>query len=229
MSDYGRYCPVTLASDIVGDRWTLLLLRELLHGSTRFNDLARGLPGISRSLLVQRLRHLERRGIVELWPSSTGRGNEYHLTPAGKDLDGVIAALGQWAVEWMFDELAPTEIDAGTLMWWMHLRVDPQELPAARVVLQFDHTAPVRQSLWIVLDRDGASVCTTHPGADPDVVVTATTQALAAVFDGRTTWGEALACGDASVEGPRTLARAVPRWFLSSPFGELTRERATRA
>ena len=86
MPDYGHFCPVALGSEVLADRWTPLILRELVLGNTRFNDITRGLPGISRSLLVQRLRHLERRGVVETWPSSTGRGNEYHLTPAGRDL-----------------------------------------------------------------------------------------------------------------------------------------------
>src|SRR5690606_3089197 len=120
MADYGRYCPISLGSEVVADRWTPLILRELFLGNTRFNDIARGLPGISRSLLVQRLRHLERMGVVELWPSRAGRGNEYHLTPAGQGLEPVIDALGHWAVEWMFEELDPTDVDAVNLLWWMH-------------------------------------------------------------------------------------------------------------
>ena len=156
MPDYGRFCPVALGSEVLADRWTPLILRELILGNTRFNDIARGLPGISRSLLVQRLRHLERKGVVELWPSPTGRGNEYHLTPAGKDLEAVVDALGRWAVEWLFDELDPHEVDAVTLTWWMHRRVDEERLPPGRVVIEFDHTAPKRLAIWIVLDRGEA-------------------------------------------------------------------------
>src|SRR3954467_9438878 len=101
MSDYTRYCPISMGSDVIADRWTPLIVRELVLGNTRFNDIARGLPGISRSLLTARLRHLEKRGVVERWSS------EYHLTPAGRDLEKIIDAFGRWAVEWLFDELYP--------------------------------------------------------------------------------------------------------------------------
>jgi DNA-binding HxlR family transcriptional regulator len=91
MPDYGRYCPVAMSSEVLADRWTPLIVRELLLGNTRFNDIARGLPGVSRTLLAQRLRHLERRGVLETWPSPTGRGSEYHLTPAGARGDIAVA------------------------------------------------------------------------------------------------------------------------------------------
>src|SRR6186713_2081546 len=128
MGDYNRYCPVSMGTDVFADRWTPLIVRELVLGNTRFNDIARGLPGISRTLLVQRLRHLERKGVIEVWPASSGRGNEYRLTPAGKDLHGVIDALGRWAIEWLFDDLRPHEVDVVTLSWWMHRRVDVERL-----------------------------------------------------------------------------------------------------
>lgn len=109
MPDYRRFCPIALATDVIADRWTPLILRELI-GSTRFNDIERGLPGISRSLLTQRLGHLERKGVVERWPSPAGHGYEYHLTPAGKDLEDVVVAMGRWAVHWLFTDLAPHEV-----------------------------------------------------------------------------------------------------------------------
>lgn len=229
MPDYGRFCPVSMASEVIADRWTPLILRELVLGNTRFNDIARGLPGISRSLLVQRLRHLERKGVVELWPSPTGRGSEYHLTPAGKDLEPVVMALGRWAIEWMFDELHPEEIDPVNLVWWMHRRVDAVRLPPRRVVIELSFTEPTRQVIWMVLDRGEASVCVQHPGFDPDLVVSTTTAALSQVFNGYQTWSKALAVGAISVEGPTTLARALPRWFLWSPFADDTRRRLARA
>ena len=99
MPDYGRFCPVALATDVLADRWTPMIVRELVLGNTRFNDIARGLPGISRTLLSQRLRHLEKKGVVERWPIPGGQGSEYHLTPAGKDLERVIDALGRWAID----------------------------------------------------------------------------------------------------------------------------------
>ena len=229
MPDYGRFCPIALASDVLADRWTPLIVRELVLGNTRFNDIARGLPGISRSLLTQRLRHLVRKGVLASWPLPNGRGNEYHLTPAGKDLFTVIDAMGRWAVEWLFDELQPHDVDAITLTWWMHRRVDVERLPPDRIVIQFDHTAPTRLAVWMVLDRGEASVCVQHPGTEPDLVVTTTTPALAEVFQGYDTWAGALAVDAIRVDGPPRLARSLPSWFLWSPFVEATRLRAAGA
>jgi DNA-binding HxlR family transcriptional regulator len=221
--DYGRFCPVSLASDVLADRWTLLIVRELVLGNTRFNDIARGLPGISRSLLAQRLRHLERKGVIELWPSPTGKGHEYHLTAAGKDLEGVVVAVGRWAVEWLLDEAQPHDVDPVQLTWWMHRRMDEEVLPQDRVVVQFDHTAPERKSVWIVVDRGEPSVCMQHPGFEPDVIVTTTTPALAEVFQGYTTWADAVRGGALRIDGPPRLVRALPEWFLWSPFADVTR------
>ncbi|MCI3949907.1 MAG: transcriptional regulator, HxlR family [Acidimicrobiales bacterium] len=221
--DYGRFCPVSLASDVLADRWTLLVVRELVLGNTRFNDIARGLPGISRSLLVQRLRHLERKGVIELWPSPTGKGNEYHLTPAGKDLEDVVVAVGRWAVAWLLEDEDPHEVEPVQLTWWMHRRMDEEQLPAGRVVIQFDFTAPERKAVWIVVDRGEASVCVHHPGFEPDLVVTTTTPALAEVFQGFATWSAAVADGAIRVDGPPRLVRSLPRWFLWSPFADVTR------
>lgn len=229
MPDYGRFCPVALGSEVLADRWTPLILRELILGNTRFNDIARGLPGISRSLLVQRLRHLERSGVVVLWPSPTGRGNEYHLTPAGRDLEPVVEALGRWAVQWLFDDLRPTEVEAVNLMWWMHRRIDSTCLPPGRVVIQFDHTAPKRQAFWMVLDRGEASICLQHPGFDPDVLVTTTTPALAEVFAGYQSWAHAVATEAIHLDGPPALVKALPRWFLWSPFADDIRTRSAGA
>lgn len=226
MGDYGKFCPVALGSEVLADRWTPLIVRELILGNTRFNDIARGLPGISRSLLVQRLKHLERKGVIEVWPSPHGRGNEYRLTQAGQDLEPVLMALGRWSVHWLYHELNHRDVDPVTLMWWMHRRIDDDRLPPGRVVIQFDHTGPKRVSIWLVLDRGVASVCVQHPGFDVDLVVTATTPTLAAVFEGLNTWRQAVADGSIRVDGPPMLARSIPRWFLWSPFAAATRSRA---
>lgn len=228
MSHYGAFCPVQLAAEVVADRWTPLIIRELVLGNTRFNDIARAMPGISRSLLVQRLRHLERKGVLQTWPSPAGRGNEYHLTPAGKDLERVIDSLGRWAVEWLFEDLRPHDVQPRTLMWWMHRRVDPTRFPPMRTVLEFRHTAPSPQTIWLVLDHGEASVCWQHPGFAVDVVAAASTPTFADVFQGYCTWAEAVAAGRLTVSGPRRLVSTLPRWFLWSPWAHVTRERAHR-
>lgn len=227
--DYGRFCPVSLASEVLADRWTPLIVRELVLGNTRFNDIARCLPGISRSLLVQRLRHLERKGVIEMWPSPTGRGSEYHLTAAGKDLEPVIDALGRWAIEWLFDDLHPEEVDPVTLTWWMHRRINREDLPSGRVVIEFDYTAPERRTLWMVLDRGEASVCIQHPGFDSDVIVKTTTPALAEVFQGYDSWNHAVSTKTIRIDGMPRLVRSFPQWFLWSPFVDATRRRVASA
>ena len=183
-----RYCPVAMASEVMADRWTPLIVRELVLGNTRFNDIARALPGISRSLLVQRLRHLERNGVLETWPSPTGHGSEYYLTPAGRDLERVIDSLGRWAIEWLFDDMEPHEVEPTTLMWWMHRRVDPDLFPPRRVVIEWRHTAPAPETIWFVLEHGAVSVCTQHPGFEVDLVVTMATADLADVFQGYCRW-----------------------------------------
>lgn len=146
-------------------------------------------------LLAQRLRHLERRGVLLTLPSPAGRGSEYHLTPAGRDLQPVLEAMGRWAVEWLYDEF-DDEVDAVTLMWWMHRLVDRDGLPHGRVVVKFRHTAPEVVSIWLVLDRGEPSVCLQHPGADSDLVVTTATSSLARVFSGADRWASAVGRGD---------------------------------
>lgn len=224
---YGRFCPVSMSSEVLADRWTPLIIRELVLGNTRFNEIARGLPGISRTLLIQRLRHLERRGVLLTLPSAGGRGSEYHLTPAGRDLQPVLEAMGRWAVEWLYDEF-DDGVDAVTLMWWMHRLVDRDTLPGGRVVVEFRHTAPEPVSIWLVLDRGEPSVCMQHPGTDSDVLVTMPTSALARVFSGADRWAAAVSRGDIEVGGHAALGRALPGWFLWSPWSEQTRLRAER-
>ena len=218
VKDYGQFCPVALGSEVLADRWTPLILREMVLGSTRFNDIERGLPGISRSLLAQRLKHLERKEVLERKPSPTGRGSEYHLTQAGQDLGGVVMALGEWAVRWKLAEPEPEEVDPRALMWWMHLRVDHDRLPDQRVVIEFMFTAPERIQIWIVLDRGDPSVCTAHPGFESDLVVRTDAVSMARVFSGLATLNQAVDQGKIELLGPPTLVKGFGRWFLWSPF-----------
>lgn len=218
MREYGQYCPVSLGSEVLADRWTPLIVRELLIGSTRFNDIERGLPGISRTLLSQRLRHLERKGVVVTRPASGGRGNEYHLTPAGEDLEPVLMALGEWTVRWRFTEPEPADVDPVTITWWMHRRVDADRLPDRRVVIEFDYQGADATQIWLVLDRGDPSVCVKHPGFDSDVVVTTDTVSMMRVFSGIDTLAEAVANGTVDLAGTPSLTRGFGRWFTWSPF-----------
>ena len=228
MREYGQYCPVSLGSEVLADRWTPLILREMVLGSVRFNDIERGLPGISRTLLLQRLRHLERKGIVELHPAPGGRGNEYHLTSAGQDLEPVITALGEWAVRWMFSEPTAADVDPVTLTWWMHRRIDPAQLPDRRVVIEFDYRGADATTIWLILDRGEPSVCVKPPGFDTDLLVTTDAVALMRVFSGITTLTDAIADESIQLTGVPALTRGFGSWFLWSPFLPAVRELLAR-
>lgn len=227
--EYGQYCPVALGSEVLADRWNPLILRELILGNTRFNDIERCLPGISRSLLSQRLRDFERTGVIELRPSASGRGNEYHLTPAGADLEPVIIALGEWAIRWRFSEPQPADVDPVGLTWWMHRRLDVDNLPDERVVVEFAYTGPQSTTIWLVLDRGDPSVCVKHPGFDSDVVLTTDPLTMTRVFSGLDTFSGAVAEGKITLAGVPSLTRAFERWFLWSPFAPAVRRRLRAA
>ncbi|MFC7489392.1 MULTISPECIES: winged helix-turn-helix transcriptional regulator [unclassified Knoellia] len=223
MKEYSQYCPVALASSVFAERWTPLIIRELVLGARRFNEIDRGLPGISRSLLKQRLEHLERKGVVQR--VAVPAGHEYQLTPAGRDLEGVITAAGEWAVRWMFSEPEPREVDPVTLTWWMSRRLVTTELPDHRTIVEFDYTGEDPTRIWMVIERRETSVCTDPPGFDNDVVVTTEPVALMRVFSGIVTYPHALADGSLALTGPSHLTRAVPRWFAWSPFAPAVRQR----
>ena len=225
MNDYTQYCPVALASSVIAERWTPLIVRELVLGGRRFNEIDRGLPGISRSLLKQRLDHLERKGVVTRVELKHGRGHEYQLTPAGRDLEGVIMAVGEWAVRWMFSEPEPREVDPVTLTWWMSRRVVTERLPEQRTIVEFDYGGDDPTRIWMVMERGDTSVCTDPPGFDVDVVVTTEPVELMRVFSGITSYREALLSGDIAVSGPSHLTRALPHWFAWSPFAPAVRTR----
>jgi DNA-binding HxlR family transcriptional regulator len=225
MKDYVQYCPVALASSVIAERWTPLIVRELVLGGRRFNEIDRGLPGISRSLLKQRLDHLERKGVVERVDLARGRGHEYQLTPAGRDLEPVIMAVGEWAVRWMFSEPEPREVDPVTLTWWMSRRVVTEALPDQRTVLEFDYSGETTTRLWLVIERKETSVCTDHPGFDTDLVIVTEPVELMRIFSGITPYATALATGKIAVSGLPRLTRAFPHWFAWSPFAPAVRER----
>jgi DNA-binding HxlR family transcriptional regulator len=219
---YGQYCPVARASEILADRWTPLIVRELLAGVAHFNELDRGLPGISRALLVDRLRRLERTGIVER-RTGTGRLTAYHLTPAGRQLQRVIDVLGGWGARWAFGDPKPSELDPIVLLWWIRRRVHRHRLPERRVVVQFDFRGGRTGSYWLVLERSDVSVCLQDPRFGIDLQVTADIDAFYRVWLGRNTLGEALARRSVRLDGAPAAIRAFPQWFAWSPMANAVR------
>ena len=210
-SGYGQYCPISRALDLFGDRWSLLILRDMLVGATRFNDLSRGLPGLSRTLLTKRLRQLERAGVIEHL-----RG-QYLLTESGRALEPVVFGIGDWGARWAFDDPERDELDPELLMWWMHTRLDTSDWPGRRQVLQFRFTQP-SQRYWIVVELGVPSVCRTDPGFDVDVTVTADLSTMYQVWLGRVPLRQALRAGTVTFEGPGPLTRRMPKALLLSPI-----------
>lgn len=219
---YGQYCPVVKAAEILGDRWTMLIVRELLYEVHRFGEIERGLPGISRSLLARRLRQLEDARVIER-RNGGGRRPEYWLTAAGADLRESLLSLGHWAERHFSRDPLPRELDSSLLLLWIKRHVRLDRLPARRVVVRFDLRGARRGTGWLVLERAGASVCDKDPGLDTDVVVSADTMALYQVYAGRITLGDALHRGPVALDGPSALVRGFGTWFGFSPFHATTR------
>jgi DNA-binding HxlR family transcriptional regulator len=231
MRNYAQYCPVARATEILGDRWTLLIVREMLGGVSGFNELQRGLPGISRSVLTDRMRGLERARVIQRRTGPKGRTLEYRLTPAGLDLQPVVQALGEWGATWSVTEPRHEELDPYLLTVWMARHVDRQRVPPRRVVVQFDFREP-EQRYWMVLEPSEVSVCLQYPGFDVDLEVTVDTGTLYRIYLGRTELGGAIRAGQLKMHGPRELQRGFGQWFTWSAFApasRLAQERRTAA
>jgi DNA-binding HxlR family transcriptional regulator len=222
MRSYAQYCPVAKATEVLGDRWTLLIVREMLGGVTGFNELQRGLPGISRSVLADRMRGLERTEVIERRTGPSGRTLEYRLTPAGRDLEPVVQAIGEWGATWSFIDPRPEELDPDLLIVWMARHVDREELPLDRTVVQFDFRNPTKR-YWMVLEPSEVSVCLQHPGFDVDLEVSVDTATLYRVYLGRVELGGAMKARKLAISGPRALQRGFNRWFTWSAFAPASR------
>lgn len=223
MAEYHQYCPVARASEILADRWTPLIVRELLAGSQHFNDIERGLPGISRSLLAARLRHLEDAGVLQRQAGQRPNITTYALTDAGRDLKRVIDRLGAWGVHWAFGEPRPDELDPTLLLWKIHHRIRRHLLPATRTVIEFDFQGRGARRLWLVLEPREVSVCLKPPGFDPDLIVRADLSLFYRVWLGHIDFQRAVRAGDIVVEGVPALVREFPRWLMWSPMAHHVR------
>lgn len=218
---YGQFCPVAKAAEVVAERWTPLVLRELVCGSTRFSDLKKGVPLMSPSLLSKRLKELEYAGIVERRTAAGGRASEYHLTEGGKALAPLIEGLGHWGKRWLNPELEEGDLDPSLLMWDISRNVDASAFPEkTRTAVQFHLTGvPSKYGRWwIVFENGEADLCIKDPGFEVDLYVTAPMRVAAEVWLGRRTIAEAVRSGDLTLDGPKNHISAFPRWFSLSIF-----------
>jgi DNA-binding HxlR family transcriptional regulator len=205
---YGQYCPVARATEILAMRWTPIIVRNLLLGCETFSEIHEGAPGIPRTLLSQRLRLLERHGIVERLP-----GPRYRLTEPGRDLEPVVDALGTWGARWL--ELAPENLDAGVVLWSLCQHVGPSAVPGRRLVIRFDIPDDPRKRFWVVLSPPDSEVCVKPPGFDEDLVVSTSSEWLAKWHMGRVSLGRAMHEGLMTVSGPAELVSLLAGLGLS--------------
>lgn len=217
---YKQFCPVAMAAELLCTRWTMLLLRELLSGSSRFNDLRRGVPKMSRTLLAQRLRELENAGVVERKPVRSEKGIfEYRLTEAGRELRPLVETMGVWGQRWVESQLSLRNLDPSLLMWDMRRRLDPAPLPERRVVIQFIYTdlPASKRDWWLVVEPDAAvDLCLVDPGFDVDLYVSTDLQTMTRIWMGLTTVAKERK--QLSLDGNRRLRGTIQTWLGLSPF-----------
>jgi DNA-binding HxlR family transcriptional regulator len=217
-ASYGQFCPIAKASEIFATRWTPLIVREMMTGAHSFNDIHRGVPLISRAVLVARLRELEDHGVIERRPrSADGAGHEYWLTPAGEGLRVVMHALGQWGMTYTHDRIKRSDLDPALLIWGLRKRVDLSTLPDRRVVLRFEFSGvPASRTqfriMWLILGRSGVDVCMKDPGFAVDLTLRGNIRDYVDVYLGHTKWRDA--AGTAlQFDGDLQIARAFPAWL----------------
>jgi DNA-binding HxlR family transcriptional regulator len=213
---YGQFCPVSKAAEVLCERWTPLIVRELLVGSSRFNEIRRGLPNCSTALLSQRLKSLERAGVIEHLDGEGGA--TYQLTPAGWELFPLIQGLGEWGQRWARSEYQEDDLDPGLLLWDVRRYLSPS-LARERVVVLFQFpTAPARRRrYWVVAEGDQVDLCLTDPGWPVDATIDADLRALTQVWMGDITFRSALRTSQITIDAPTALARRIPGWFGQHP------------
>jgi DNA-binding HxlR family transcriptional regulator len=217
--DYGQFCTVARGAEILGERWTPLVVRELLCGSTRFNDIRRGVPRMSATLLTQRLRKLEDVGVVRRIRGDAGP--EYRLTPAGEGLRPIVLQIGHWGARWIGSRLKPSQLDAGFLMWDIRRFARVNEFPAGRrvvILFRMRDARPRERQWWLVVEDGEADLCRDDPGHELTLVVESSVRALTEVWTGDSDAKTEMAAGRLRVSGQDRDARSLWRWLGRSMF-----------
>lgn len=221
MKPYGQFCPLAQATQLLCERWTLIIVRELIAGSTRFSELQKGVPLISPTLLSTRLKHLVKTGVVEL--AGTKGNHTYHLTQAGLELRPLVELLGAWGHRWARSDLNSDDLDAGLLMWDMRRSVEPAVFPSHRVVVKFEYPdAPQgARDWWLVSEKGEVDLCLNDPGYDIDILIKSSLKSMTAVWICETTLNESKARGEIDILGDPDLIKKLQDWLQSSPLSRL--------
>jgi DNA-binding HxlR family transcriptional regulator len=218
--EYGQLCPLAKATEILAERWTFLVVRELLSGAVRFNQIRRGVPLMSPSLLARRLQRLEHEGLIRREPS--GSGHLYRLTEAGHDLAPIVQRLSRWGERWALGHIDLRKPDVTALMWAIRRRVDPSVFGEGRVTVQFEFTdqPQAKRRWWLVNEATYVDLCPKDPGFQIDVYVMTDMQTLAQVWVGKLQLSAAIDAGNLELTGSRRIRQRFGRWLLLSPFAE---------
>lgn len=216
---YGQFCPVAMASEILCSRWTTLVIREMLMGTTRFNDLRRGVPRMSPALLSKRLKELERAGVVQVVANANGT-TEYHLSPAGEDLRPIVLGIGTWGQRWVESQLSLRNLDPALLMWDMRRNLNPRPLPKRRCTIQFlyPELPEAKQNYWMVVDGTSVDLCGFDPGFDVDLLVTSSLKSMTAIWMGLSAVRREVEAGRIEFDGDPNIANAMQQWLGLSTF-----------
>jgi DNA-binding HxlR family transcriptional regulator len=222
MSSYNQFCPVAKAMELLDERWTVLVVRELLSGSTHFNDLRRGVPKMSPTLLSKRLQTLTRAGVVQR-SDVDGRAS-YTLTQCGRELAGVVQALGTWSVRWIGD-LGDEDLDPHLLMWKIRCVAPTHQWPDGRTVVafRFSEVVPRAASWWLVITDGEADLCEHDPGYDVAATIFTSLRTMVRIWRGDASWAQAIKDGSVSIEGPAIVRRAVPGWIGQAAIAAVPR------
>jgi DNA-binding HxlR family transcriptional regulator len=226
---YGQFCPVAMAAEIICSRWTALVLREMLCGSTRFNDIRRGVPRMSPTLLSRRLKELEEAGVIAVDSTPQAGVFDYKLTRAGEDLREVVMSMGAWGQRWVESTLSLRNLDPSLLMWDMRRNLDPSPLPSRRCTVKFAYpeVRAGQQLWWLVIDGGKVDLCGVDPGFDIDLDVRSSLRSMTAVWMGLTTLKAEIAAGNIELIGDRVIARSMHSWLGLSPFAKVERQAAS--
>jgi DNA-binding HxlR family transcriptional regulator len=222
---YGQFCPVAMAAEILGSRWTIVLLRELIAGSTRFNDLRKGVSRMSPTLLSKRLRELEAAGIIE---RASPRSAAYRLTEAGQDLKLVIDAFGIWGQRWMSKQMSLQNVDPFLLMLDMKRNVDPGRMPKDQAVIhvRYPELSPGLRQWWLIVEGDDVDITQDDPEVDPDLTVESSLAVMTEIWMGLATVGEAMEANTLRLRGDQAVADSMQAWLGLSPFASVPKRAA---
>jgi len=223
---YSQFCPVSKAAEILGERWSIMIIRELLMGARRFGEFQRGLGFISPALLTTRLKSFEDQGLVVRRKIQGGKGFEYFPTDACEQLRPIIIALGEWGMCWAREHLLEEDYDPELLLLYLERSIDADKLPGNSTVIRFEFTDLESQPLWwLVVEPGRTDVCLKDPGKEVDIFFKTTVKTMADVWMGDRTYREAKAAGELDMQGPPSLTRNVSAWLKPSVFAEAPRNK----